>query len=65
MVRPGRARLTGLVEVDEAYLGGVEAGVDGHENARKVIVAMAVEIEQPWGFGRIRLQRVADVSRTA
>ena len=29
MVRPGRDRLTGLVEVDEAYLGGVEGGVFG------------------------------------
>jgi transposase-like protein len=63
MVRPGRDRLTGLVEVDEAYLGGVEAGVDGRETARKAIIAMAVEIEQPRGFGRIRLQRVADVSQ--
>jgi hypothetical protein len=29
MVRPGRERLTGRVEVDEAYIGGVEAGVGG------------------------------------
>jgi hypothetical protein len=29
MVRPGRDRLTGRVEVDETYLGGVEEGVRG------------------------------------
>ena len=63
MVRPGRDPLTGLVEVDETYLGGVEPGVDGRETATKSIVAMAVEIKQPRGFGRIRLQRVDDVSQ--
>jgi transposase-like protein len=63
MVRPGRERLDGWVEVDEAYLGGVEGGVDGRETATKSIVAIAVEIKQPKGFGRIRLRRVADVSQ--
>ena len=29
MVRPGRDRLTGRVEVDETYIGGVEEGVRG------------------------------------
>lgn len=29
MVRPGRDRLTGDVEVDESYLGGPETGVAG------------------------------------
>jgi transposase-like protein len=62
-VRPGRERLTGLVEVDETYLGGLEAGVDGRETATKSIVAIAVEIKQPRGFGRIRLQHVDDVSQ--
>jgi ISXO2-like transposase domain len=60
MVRPGRERLTGLVEVDETYVGGVEAGVDGRETNTKSIVAIAVEIKQPRGFGRVRLQRVDD-----
>jgi transposase-like protein len=63
MVRPGRERLTGLVEVDEAYLGGVEGGVFGRQTDTKAIVAIAVEIKQPKGFGRIRLQRVDDVSK--
>jgi transposase-like protein len=63
MVRPGRERLSGLVEVDEGYVGGVEGGVDGRQTDTKSIVAIAVEIEEPKGFGRIRLQRVPDVSK--
>jgi transposase-like protein len=61
MVRPGRERLAGHVEVDEAYVGGVESKVHGRETATKSIVAIAVEIENPRGFGRIRLQQVPDV----
>jgi transposase-like protein len=63
MVRPGRDRLAGHVEVDEAYVGGVEPNVGGRETVTKSIVAIAVEIENPKGFGRIRLQHVADVSK--
>jgi transposase-like protein len=50
MVRPGRDRLAGLVEVDEAYVGGVEGGVYGRQTDTKTIVALAVEIKQPKGF---------------
>jgi len=63
MVRPGRERLTGRVEVDETYVGGVEAGVGGRETETKSIVAIAVEVKQSRGFGRVRLQRVDDVSQ--
>ena len=63
MVRPGRERLAGWVEVDEAYLGGVEGGVFGRQTDTKAIVAIAVEIKNPKGFGRIRPQRVDDVSK--
>ena len=45
MVRPGRERLSGWVEVDEAYVGGVEGTVHGRETATKSIVAIAVEIK--------------------
>ena len=63
MVRPGRDRLSGYVEVDEAYVGGDQSGVRGRETDQKAIVAIAVEVEQPRGFGRARLQRVLDVSK--
>jgi hypothetical protein len=44
MVRPGRDRLSGMVEVDETYVGGIEEGVVGRETEEKAIVAIAVEM---------------------
>jgi ISXO2-like transposase domain/Transposase zinc-ribbon domain len=65
MVRPGRERLTGRVEVDETYVGGAENGVVGRETETKSRVAIAVEVQEPKGFGRIRLQRIPDVSKAS
>jgi transposase-like protein len=62
MVLPGRDRLVGEVEVDEAYVGGEETGVKGRETETKSIVAIAVEVHQPRGFGRVRLRQVPDVT---
>jgi transposase-like protein len=61
MVRPGRDRLAGVVEVDETYVGGHEEGVSGRETEGKSIVVVAAE-EDGNGIGRIRLRRVPDVS---
>lgn len=61
MVRPGRERLNGVVEVDEAYVGGLEEGVAGRETEKKALVAVAAE-EDGDGIGRIRLQHVADAT---
>jgi transposase-like protein len=62
MVSPDRDRLSGVVEVDETYVGGTEPGVHGRQTARKAIVAIAVEVHEPRGFGRVRLRRVPDAS---
>jgi transposase-like protein len=62
MVRSGRDRLTGCVEVDETYIGGPEEGVQGRETHEKSIVAIAVEVHSPKGFGRVRMHRVGDCS---
>lgn len=62
MVRPGRDRLSGDVEVDETYVGGEEEGVRGRETHKKAIVAIAVEVHAPKGFGRIRMRHIADAS---
>jgi transposase-like protein len=62
MVRPRRERLAGHVEVDEGYVGGVESTAQGRKAESKAIVAIAVEIKHPKGFGRIRLRHVPDVS---
>ena len=61
MVRPGRDRLTGWVEVDETYVGGVHPGRRGRQTDTKALVAVAVEIEGT-RLGRIRLRRVPDAS---
>lgn len=61
MVRPGRDRLSGVVEVDETYLGGVEKGVRGRGALTKTLVAVAAE-ENGAKIGRIRLRAVADGS---
>ena len=61
MVRPGRERLHGCVEVDESYVGGQEAAVIGRQTIKKAIIAIAVELKDK-GFGRIRLRHVPDLS---
>ena len=62
MVRPGRDRLAGRVEVDETYWGAVEAGVRGRQTSRKALIAVAVEQIGRRGLGRIRMRRVPDAS---
>ena len=64
MVRPGRDRLTGDVEVDETYVGGPEVGVAGRETRTKSIVVVAAQ-EEGNGIGRIRLRRLPDVSASS
>ena len=61
MVRPGRDKLTGSVEVDDTLLGGVEPGVAGRESETKARVVVAVEITGR-KIGRVRLRRVPDFS---
>jgi transposase-like protein len=61
MVRPGRDRLAGRVEVDESYLGGLEEGVRGRQTRKKALIAVAAE-EDGKGIGRIRLSRIRSAS---
>jgi len=61
MVRPGRDRLLGTVEVDETYIGGKKPGKRGRGAAGKTLVVVAVE-DKGNKIGRIRLRRVADAS---
>ena len=63
MVRPGRDRLHGNVEVDESFVGGVSTGGKrGRGAEKKELVVIAVEIHEPKGFGRIRMRRIEDAS---
>ena len=63
MLRPERGRLSGVVEVDEAYVGGAEEGRRGgrwRDSAESIVVG-AVEVHGR-GSGRIRLAVVPDLS---
>jgi transposase-like protein len=62
MVRPGREKLSGDVEVDETAIGGVKPGKRGRGAAGKTLVAVAVERKSPRGFGRCRLQVIPDAT---
>jgi len=61
MIRPGRDRLSGTVEVDETYIGGTRPGKRGRGAAGKALVLVAVELRHPKGFGRCRLRVVPDL----
>jgi transposase-like protein len=61
MVRPGRDRLSGTIELDEIYIGGVKKGKRGRGADGKALVLIAAE-DDSRRIGRIRLHRVADAS---
>lgn len=54
--------LTGRVEVDETFIGGVKSGKPGRGAAGKVLVAGAVEITEN-GWGRARMAVIDDALR--
>ena len=60
MVRPGRDRLSGEVEVDETLLGGL-GGAQGRSTATKALIVVAAEVVGR-GTGRIRMRRIPDGS---
>jgi hypothetical protein len=63
LVRPGRERLTGTVEVDETFIGGEEPGLKGgRAKGKKSLVGIAIERFKPKGFGRCRMALLADAS---
>jgi transposase-like protein len=66
MVRPGRERLRGVVEVDETYWGGEEEGVPGRGAVDKALIVVAAEAAPGRGkaIGRIRLRHIPDINRT-
>lgn len=61
MVRIGRDKLEDIVEVDVAYLGGVESRIKGPNAEKKAMVAIAAEVKGNWP-DRIRMAVIPDVS---
>ena len=64
MVRPGRDKLSGVVEVDEIFIGGKKSGKPGRSADGKTIVLIAAE-DTGHGVGRIRLSVIPDASSTS
>jgi transposase-like protein len=61
MVRPGRDKLSGLIEVDETLVGGAHSGKRGRGAEGKELVLVAVE-DKGSSIGRIRLKYIKDAS---
>ena len=61
MVRPGRDRLYGRIEIDETYWGSLEEGVRGRQTFKKDLIVVAAQ-EDGNGIGRIRMLRIPDAS---
>jgi transposase-like protein len=61
MVRPDRDRLSGWIEVDETFLGGLAEGATGRQKANKALVVIAAQADGP-GIGRIRMGMIPDAS---
>ena len=62
MVDAERKQLSGNIEVDEAFIGGVKQSGKRGRGAIKNIVVIAIEIMEPTGFGRVRMRHIPDAS---
>lgn len=72
MVRANRPKLSGIVEVDETYVGGEEHGAStGRGTGNKVLVTIAVELHETdkptkkglKKLGRVRLSVIPDATK--
>jgi transposase-like protein len=57
MIKPGRNKLKGIVEVDETLYGGLEEGRPGGGSLQKALIAVATELKGAH-LGRIRMSIV-------
>ena len=62
MIKTSPDLLSGTVEIDEVFLGGVKKGVRGRGALGKTLVLIAVEDKGKAGIGRIRMKIISDAS---
>ena len=62
MVRSEREMLSGVVEVDETLVGGVDRGGKRGRGSQKSIVVIAIEVHESKSFGRVRMRYIPDAS---
>jgi len=62
MVRPGRDRLPGTVEVDETFIGGPRPGGKRGRGAEGKVLVLVAAQEDGKRIGRIRLRQITDAS---
>lgn len=62
MIRAGRERLHGRVEVDEAYVGAQKEGARGRGAEGKTLVLVAVEGGEMEKLGRVRFRCVSAIN---
>ncbi len=63
MIRSGRERLGGRVEVDEAYVGGQKEGTRGRGAEGKTLVLVAVEGDTKKKLGRVSFRCVPEIDQ--
>jgi transposase-like protein len=62
MIHVDRNQLSGEVEVDEAFIGGIKSGKRGRGAEGKELVVIAAECSGNKRVGRARIQRIPDAS---
>jgi transposase-like protein len=63
MIRAGRERLQGRVEIDEAYVGGKREGSRGRGAEGKTLVIVAVEGVEGGKLGRVRFRCIPSITK--
>lgn len=62
MVNPERSRMTGIVEVDESYIGGRQAGPGGRGARGEAMIVGAIERRDANRAGRLRLRQIGSAT---
>jgi len=64
MIRPGRDKLRGKIEVDETYIGAIDEEARGRKHGKKALVVIAAQVDGK-RIGRIRMRKIANVGEAS